>query len=468
MNFINPCTMPLWDGRFEGEMDERVRQFSASLPFDQRLARYDVQGSIAHAQMLGKCGIIPAEEAEQIVTRLQALLAAIELGTLSLDTDDEDIHSLIERVLTESLGPVGGKLHTARSRNDQVALDVRMFAKDAIRDLQQRVRALQQTLLQRAEEHLDAVMPGFTHTQPAQPVLLSHHLLAYFWMLQRDAERLQDCFERTDVMPLGSAALAGTSFPLDREFVAAQLGFSRVSENSLDAVSDRDFVMELVFCCTTIMLHLSRLCEELVWWSNPALGFVEFDDRYATGSSIMPQKKNPDVAELVRGKSGRVAGDLTALVTMMKGLPLTYNRDMQEDKEPLFDAVDTTAMSLSVLNGAVATLTFNVERMRAAAAARFSLATDLADYLTKKGLPFREAHRVVGRLVRDCLARHRTLEEMSVEDFQQFHPLFAADVVALLSVDVSVAARNVVGGTAPESVRQQLEKAKRLVEATSS
>jgi len=460
--------MKLWGGRFEGEMDELVRQFSASLPFDRRLARYDVQGSIAHALMLGKCGIIPAEEAEQIVARLQALLTAIELGTLSLDAEDEDIHSLVERVLTESLGPVGGKLHTARSRNDQIALDVRLFAKDAIRDLQQRVRDLQRTLIQRAEEHLDVVMPGFTHTQHAQPVLLSHHLLAYFWMLQRDAERLQDCFERTDVMPLGAAALAGTSFPLDRQFVAEQLGFSRVSENSMDAVSDRDFAIELVFCCATIMLHLSRLCEELVLWSSSEFGFVEFDDRYATGSSIMPQKKNPDVAELVRGKSGRVFGDLTALLTLMKGLPLTYNRDLQEDKEPLFDAVDTTAISLAVLNGALATLTFNVATMRAAAAAGFSLATDLADYLTKKGLPFRDAHHVVGRIVRDCLARHRPLEEMSVEDYRQFHPLFAADVLEFLSVDASVAARNVVGGTAPESVRQQLEKAKRIAEQGTS
>jgi argininosuccinate lyase len=460
--------MKLWGGRFEGEMDELVRRFSASLPFDRRLARYDVQGSIAHALMLGKCGIIPAEEAEQIVARLQALLTAIELGTLSLDAEDEDIHSLVERVLTESLGPVGGKLHTARSRNDQIALDVRLFAKDAIRDLQQRVRDLQRTLIQRAEEHLDVVMPGFTHTQHAQPVLLSHHLLAYFWMLQRDAERLQDCFERTDVMPLGAAALAGTSFPLDRQFVAEQLGFSRVSENSMDAVSDRDFAIELVFCCATIMLHLSRLCEELVLWSSSEFGFVEFDDRYATGSSIMPQKKNPDVAELVRGKSGRVFGDLTALLTLMKGLPLTYNRDLQEDKEPLFDAVDTTAISLAVLNGALATLTFNVATMRAAAAAGFSLATDLADYLTKKGLPFRDAHHVVGRIVRDCLARHRPLEEMSVEDYRQFHPLFAADVLEFLSVDASVAARNVVGGTAPESVRQQLEKAKRIAEQGTS
>ncbi len=459
--------MKLWGGRFEGEMDELVRQFSESLSVDRRLARYDVQGSIAHATMLGKCGIIPAEEAEEIVARLQAILAAIELGTLSLDADDEDIHSLVERVLTESLGPVGGKLHTARSRNDQIALDVRMFAKGAIRDLQQRVRDLQRTLIQRAEEHFDVIMPGFTHTQHAQPVLLSHHLLAYFWMLQRDAERLQDCLERTDVMPLGSAALAGTSFPLDRQFVAEQLGFRRVSDNSLDAVSDRDFAMELVFCCATIMLHLSRLCEELVLWSSSEFGFVDFDDRYATGSSIMPQKKNPDVAELVRGKSGRVFGDLTALLTLMKGLPLTYNRDMQEDKEPLFDAVDTTAISLSVLNGAVATLTFNTEKMRAAAAVGFSLATDLADYLTKKGLPFRESHHVIGRIVRDCIARNRTLEEMSAEDYQQFHPLFAPDVTRLLSVDAGVAARNVIGGTAPESVRQQLEKAKHIVEQMS-
>jgi argininosuccinate lyase len=456
--------MKLWGGRFEGEIDELVRWFSASLSFDRRLARYDVQDSIAHALMLGKCGIIPADEAEEIVARLQAILAAIELGTLSLDADDEDIHSLVERVLTESLGPVGGKLHTARSRNDQIALDVRMFAKDAIRDLQQRVRDLQRTLIQRAEEHFDVILPGFTHTQHAQPVLLSHHLLAYFWMLQRDAERLQDCFERTDVMPLGSAALAGTSFPLDRQFVAEQLGFSRVSDNSMDAVSDRDFAVELAFCCATIMLHLSRLCEELVLWSSSEFGFIDFDDRYATGSSIMPQKKNPDVAELVRGKSGRVFGDLTALLTLMKGLPLTYNRDLQEDKEPLFDAVDTTAISLSVLNGAITTLTFNTEKMRAAAAVGFSLATDLADYLTKKGLPFREAHHVIGRIVRDCIARHHTLEEMSAEDYQQFHPLFAADVIELLSVDAGVAARNVVGGTAPESVRNQLEKAKTIVD----
>jgi len=452
--------MPLWDGRFNGPMDDAVRRYTTSLPVDRRLAQHDLLGSLAHAKMLGHCGIIAADEAAQIVDGLAGMLVDLETGALSLEADDEDIHSLVERVLTERVGPVGGKLHTARSRNDQVATDFRLWTKAAIRDAQSALRNLQAALLHHAEQHLDSPMPGYTHLQPAQPVLLTHHLLAYFWMLQRDWERLDDAHRRTDVLPLGAAALAGTTFPIDRAFVARELGFARISENSMDAVADRDFAVEFVFALTLLMTHLSRLCEELVLWSSREFGFVDFADRFATGSSIMPQKKNPDVAELGRGKVGRVLSELVALVTLLKGLPLTYNRDLQDDKAGVFAAFDVSTDTLAVLTGALESLTFNTARMRQTAVAGFALATDLADALTRHGMPFREAHAVVGRIVRLCLEQNRELESLSADELQQFHPALVQGVIPELTVEASLAARACEGGTAPAAVRRQLEAAR--------
>ena len=454
----------LWAGRFVQETDALVHQFNASLRFDQRLWPYDIQGSIAHVKMLGECGIIPLSDAETIAAGLETLAADLESGAAALNPEAEDVHMAVETLLTERLGPVAGKLHTARSRNDQVATDIRLYVREAIDGMRERVGAVQETLCGLAETHLDTLLPGMTHLQHAQPVRLAHHLLAYFWMLARDDERLADARKRVTLLPLGAGALAGTTFPINRQRVAALLEFTGVAENSLDAVSDRDFAVETVSALALVMMHLSRLCEELILWNSPEFGWVEMGDNVTTGSSIMPQKKNPDVAELVRGKTGRVYGDLMTLLTVMKGLPLAYNKDMQEDKESLFDALDTAKVCLSVLNTLLQNTSFRVERMAASLHGDFSTATDLADYLVRQGLPFRQAHEVIGKIVGDCVRTGRVLEDLTHDDLIAASALFAeADPAALASPRGSADARAAFGGTGHDSVKTQLERAKQRI-----
>ena len=455
----------LWGGRFEKEMDAEVHAFGASIPVDRRLYRQDITGSIAHATMLAQQGIISEEEGATLVRGLRQIQEEIESGTVTPDLRWEDIHSFVESRLRELVGDAAGKLHTARSRNDQVALDARLFARASLREMVSRLAGLQRVLLDLAEAKLGVVMPGYTHLQRAQPVLLSHHLLAYFEMFQRDVERLMDCYRRTNVLPLGSGALAGVTYPIDRRSVAEQLGFDALSRNSMDAVSDRDFLVEQVAALSLIMAHLSRLAEEVILWSTEEFGFLELDDGYSTGSSIMPQKKNPDVAELVRGKTGRVYGSLLALLTTLKGLPLTYNKDLQEDKEQFFDAVDTVSVSLKMFAGMLATARFREDRMREVAGGGFSTATDVADYLARKGLPFRQAHEVVGRLVRHCLEQGCDITDLSLGDLKGFSPLFDEDIYTV-DVDSSVQARNVPGGTASGRVMEALAESRQLLAAS--
>jgi argininosuccinate lyase len=454
----------LWAGRFDSAPDEAMLRFSTSLPTDYRLWRYDIQGSLAHVEMLARQNIIAREDAIQIQNGLQQIAADLESGWLRFQSaPDEDIHSFLERNLKERIGAVAGKMHTARSRNDQVALDVRLYLKDALQQILEELRSAQRVLLRRADEHAgennETIVSGYTHLQRAQPVLLSHHLLAYFWMLERDAARTLDCLKRADVMPLGAAALAGTTFPIDRHFVARELGFERVSENSMDTVADRDHLLESVSALAIIALHLSRLAEELVLWSAPEFGFVTLDDRFSTGSSIMPQKKNPDSMELVRGKSARVVGDLVSLLTLVKSLPLTYNRDLQEDKEPLFDAFDTALACLQIARGVLDTSTFHAETMRAAASGGFSTATDVADYLVRQNIPFRDAHEIVGKVVKYCEERKCELEDLALAEWQGLDARFGEGVLDCVRVENSVAARNSFGGTSPTQVRAQLARA---------
>ncbi|MDP3716030.1 MAG: argininosuccinate lyase, partial [Burkholderiales bacterium] len=418
-----PGSAKTWSGRFSEPVDDLVKRFTASVGFDQRLAEFDIQGSIAHARMLRATGIISAVDFEAIERGLAAILEEIRDGSFPWSVDLEDVHLNIEHRLTDMVGDAGKRLHTGRSRNDQVATDVRLYLRAAIDHVQTLIKGLQRALLDLAENHADTVMPGFTHLQVAQPVSFAHHLLAYVEMLSRDAQRFADCRKRVNRLPLGAAALAGTSFPIDRQMVAKELGFDGVCENSLDAVSDRDFAIEFVAAGALTMTHLSRFSEELILWMSPRFGFIDIADRYCTGSSIMPQKKNPDVAELVRGKTGRVNGHLVALLTLMKGQPLAYNKDNQEDKEPLLDTVDTLMMSLAVFAGMVGGITVNVDRMRAAAREGYATATDLADYLVKKGLPFREAHEAVALAVRFAETRGCDLSELSLDDLKQFSPL---------------------------------------------
>ena len=446
-------------------MDKGIEEFTASVHFDARLFEQDVRGSIAHARMLGHCGIVPEEDAEKIVAGLGSLLADWRAGKIELDPKAEDVHMNVEKLLAARIGEAAGRLHTARSRNDQIATDVRLWMKDEIGALTVLVADLQRTLVGSAEKHLDTIMPGFTHLQHAQPVLLAHHLLAYFWMLERDKGRFADCRKRADVLPLGSGALAGTGFPIDREFVARELGFSRISENSLDAVADRDFVTEFLAAAAIAMTHLSRFAEELVLWSTPEFGFVELDDSVSTGSSIMPQKKNPDAAELVRGKTGRVLGDLVAALTMQKGLPMSYNRDLQEDKEPLFDASDTLRGSLVVFIKMIETARFKPDRMRAALKGDFSTATDLADYLVRTGMPFRQAHELVGKFVADCIASGRDLSDLTLDELKKLAPQATEEGLRVLRPEESVAARSVPGGTARSAVERQLRAAKAVLES---
>ena len=450
----------LWGGRFKESTNELVEEFTESVSYDKRLAPFDIAGSIAHVKMLEKQGILKPEEAQKIIKGLNQVLKEIEEGRFQWKRELEDVHMNVEKRLTEIVGPVGGKLHTGRSRNDQVATDVRLYVRKEIEEIINLLKGLRRAFWKQAKENLDVVMPGYTHLQIAQPVLYSHHMLAYYWMFKRDEERFKDTLKRVNVSPLGSAALAGTSYPLDREFTAKLLGFDGVTRNSMDAVSDRDFIAETIFNCAMVMMHLSRLSEELVLWSTEEFGFVELPDAFCTGSSIMPQKKNPDVSELTRGKTGRVYGDLVAILTILKGLPLTYNRDLQEDKEPLFDAIDTVKLSLKVNTLIVEGMKPKKERMREQARKGFSLATDVADYLAKKGVPFREAHRIVGELVAYCLDKGKGLEDLSLEEFKQFSDKFEEDVLDLMSVEGSINSRNVTGGTAREQVERELAKIK--------
>jgi argininosuccinate lyase len=452
-----------WAGRFTQSPDPTAQAFTASLSFDRRLWPYDLAGSAAWARALHRAGLLGADELDTIRRGLDLVRAELESGQFPFRDELEDIHMNIERRLVELVGPVGGKLHTGRSRNDQIALDERLYLRDVTARVDGGLRRVQEALLDRAEEHLTAPMPGYTHLQRAQPILVSHHLLAYVYMLQRDRGRFGSALARASVLPLGSAALAGTAFAIDREALARDLGFAGPTMNSLDAVSDRDFVLEFLAAAAVLGVHLSRLAADLTLWATAEFGFVEFSDAFATGSSIMPQKKNPDVAELVRGKCGRLTGNLVAVLTTMKGLPLTYNSDMQEDKAPLFDSVDTVDAVLAVMPPLLRSLTFRIDRMREAAGAHYATATDLADYLVRRGMPFREAHEVVGRVVRFGLERGRELGQLSLDELQGFSPLIGADVHAALTVEASLAARGVIGGTAPDSVKQALGAARALV-----
>jgi argininosuccinate lyase len=449
-------------GRFQKDAAEAVVKYTTSLPFDKRMYKQDIRGSIAHARMLGKQGIISHEEAKTLADGLKVVESEIESGAFVFKPELEDIHMAVEARLLELVGAVAGKLHTARSRNDQVALDMRLYTKDAILQTQSKIRQLERSLVEQAEKNEGVLMPGYTHMQPAQPVLLAHHLLAYFEMLERDFERFEEAYKRTDVMPLGSGALAGAAYNLSREFVARELGFRRISQNSLDAVSDRDFVIEYMGAASLCMMHISRLAEELVLWSSAEFSFVEMDDSYTTPSSIMPQKKNPDVAELGRGKTGRVFGHLMGMLAIMKGLPLSYNRDLQEDKESLFDTVDTAVASLEVFAGMVSTLEFKPGYMKRSLGSGYILATDVADYLVKKGLSFREAHGITGRLVSYAIGSNKKLEGLTLKEYQKFSPLFAEDVCAI-SMTISVASKNVPGGTAPCQVAKQILRCKEIL-----
>ena len=438
----------LWGGRFEGRTDALIERLNNSLVFDARLWREDVRGSVAHASMLGATGIIPSSEADVIIEALQSIERELDAGALALPPDAEDVHTAVEGLLRERIGPVAGKLHTARSRNDQVATDVRLYLRAECDSIDQELAAFQQTLLTLSEHETETILPGFTHLQHAQPVVLAHHLLAYFWMLDRDRERLAGARSRINRMPLGAGALAGTGFPIDRERVARDLGFESVLENSMDAVADRDFIVEFLAFASIVMMHLSRLAEEIILWNSPEFGYVLLDDAVTTGSSIMPQKKNPDVAELARGKTGRVYGDLMAILTLMKGLPLAYNKDMQEDKEPLFDAVDTLKLVLPAMQRTLATARFRKERMLNAAQGDYSTATDLADYLVGRGLPFRDAHEVVGRIVRHCIDNNFSLEALDGATLASFSPLLHNHLHHIRAIQRRTAVARVAGGKA--------------------
>ncbi|MFC1900919.1 argininosuccinate lyase [Chloroflexota bacterium] len=449
-------------GRFNKDMDEAAAKYSASVWFDWRLYAYDIAGSIAHAKMLAKQGIISGEEAESIIEGLGSIINEIEQGIFKFEPELEDVHMNIEAGLIEKIGEAGAKLHTARSRNDQIALDLRLYTKNAIGRTISWLKEFQQAILDLAEANKGVVMPGYTHLQRAQPVLFAHHLLAYFEMLQRDVERFSDCLERADVMPLGSGAVAGVAYKIDREFLAKELGFKKISNNSMDAVSDRDYLIEYEAAAGICMMHLSRLAEEIIIWSSSEFDFIELDEAYSTGSSIMPQKKNPDVAELVRGKTGRVYGRMVSLLTTMKALPLSYNRDMQEDKEGFFDCVDTLLSSLEVFTGMIATMQVKAENTAKAAGEGYILATDLADYLVKKGEAFRNAHEIVAKLVSYAVGKDKPLSKLKLNEYKKFSPLFGEDVFKI-TVESSLDARDNTGGTAPKQVAKALKQARKII-----
>jgi argininosuccinate lyase len=446
-----------WGGRFSQPTAKMVEAFTASIHFDKRLYRYDIEGSIAHARMLSKQGIISKKDERVIVKGLTEILAKIEKGRFAFKSEDEDIHMAIEKALIERTGAAGAKLHAGRSRNDQVSLDVRMYLRDEIRQIVEMVSRLKASLVELAGKEEMTILPGYTHLQKAQPVLLAHYLLAYWEMLDRDEERLWECHRRVNIMPLGSAALAGTGLPIDRAYVARLLTFPEISRNSMDAVSDRDFIVEFIFIASLLMMHMSRFCEDLIIWSTDEFQFVEISDAFTTGSSIMPQKKNPDVAELIRGKTGRVYGDLMALLTMMKGLPMTYNRDLQEDKEALFDAVDTVKECVHILSEMAGHLKFNREKMLKAASGGFSTATDVAEYLVMKGVPFREAHKVVGRLVAYCIERKMDMAVLTLAEFRRLHRGFDEDIYAFLKVEHAVHSKKSRGGTSKKNVSLRIK-----------
>ena len=459
----------LWAGRFKKETDQAVNAFNASIGVDQRMYREDIEGSMAHAAMLSRQGIITEEDGRQIRLGLQSILKDMDAGAISLTPEQyEDIHMANEQLLTERIGEAGKRLHTARSRNDQVALDLRLYMRREIGEIAGQITELLEELCTLAEANAETVMPGYTHLQRAQPITFGHHLMAYANMFRRDAKRLENCLEGMDEMPLGCGALAGTTYPIDREFAAGELGFSRVTDNSLDGVSDRDYCMELCGCLSILMVHLSRLSEEIILWCSWEFKFVELDDAFSTGSSIMPQKKNPDVCELIRGKAGRVFGDLQTLLVMMKGLPLAYNKDMQEDKEAVFDAIDTVKACLEVLTPMMATMTVLPDNMRAAARKGFLNATDCADYLTKKGLPFRDAYRAVGELVALCIETGHVLDDLPLDQYQAVCPLFEADVYQAIDLKTCVGERKSLGGPAPDEVRRQIQKIRAFLESRKS
>ena len=453
----------LWGGRFSKTTDEMINEFQASIGFDRRMYREDIAGSLAHAAMLAKVGILSEEDHAAIEKGLKDILAQIEHEDFDFSVALEDIHMNIEKRLTDAIGDAGSRLHTARSRNDQVALDTHLFVRHAVVDVMAHIRALQQALTESAAQHRDVIMPGYTHLQRAQPILFSHHLMAYFGMLARDFERFQGVYARTDIMPLGAGALAGTTLPIDRQFVAQRLHFERIYTNSLDAVSDRDYILEFLSAASILMVHLSRLSEEIILWCSREFSFVELDDAHCTGSSMMPQKKNPDVSELVRGKTGRVVGHLMAMLMAVKGLPLAYNKDLQEDKEGLFDAIDTVKFSLAVYAQLIRGMKLREDVMRHAVEADYSNATDLADYLVRKGLPFRKAHAVAGQAVAQCIARGIYLADLPIADYQQLSPLFAEDIYDAIRPETCVACRNSYGGTSYEQAEMQLEAAKNLM-----
>ena len=446
----------LWQGRFREGTSKLVESFTASIRFDKRLYRYDIEGSMAHCKMLSHQGLLSSEEEDLLIQGLGEILREIERGTFVFEDSQEDVHMAIEQLLIEKVGEVGGKLHAGRSRNDQVAVDIRLFLRDEIQGTDEDVKNLQSSLVAQAKANLGVVMPGFTHLQHAQPVLYSHHLMAYYEMLRRDRQRLSDCLGRVNVSPLGSAALAGTSLPIDSRLTADLLHFPALSRNSIDAVSDRDFIIEFISAAALIMMHLSRMCEEIILWCSPEFNYIELSEGFCTGSSIMPQKKNPDVPELIRGKSGRVYGHLLSLLAMMKGLPLAYNRDLQEDKEPLFDTVDTVRQSLRILARLWENVTLNKERLEKMALSGFSLATDIAEYLVTKGMGFRQAHRAVGKMVRFCLEEGKELEEMTLQEFKGFASVISEDVYTILDLKKSVDSRNSVGGTSLQQVQEAI------------
>lgn len=455
--------MALWSGRFTENVSEFTQRFGASLPVDKALYAQDIAGSKAHAHMLAKVGVISSEDADAIDSGLERVKNRIESGDFTFDINDEDIHMSVERALTADIGDAGARLHTGRSRNDQVATDTRLFAKKRAHDLMHANVALRHALVEQAEKHFDVILPGYTHMQHAQPVLFSHHMLAYVWMLTRDFERLAAAERAADASPLGAAALAGTTYPLDRQMTAAGLGFSKVIPNSLDAVSDRDFLLDLDYACAVSCMHLSRLCEELVLWSTSEFGFIELSDSFSTGSSIMPQKKNPDFAELIRGKTGRVVGNLVSLLVTMKALPLAYNKDLQEDKYGVIDSAKTLEDCLQCAAGMIETMQIKPDNMMAQAKKGHLAATDVADYLAKKGLPFRHAHEVVGHLVLLCEQRGCNLDDLSLEDFKAASPLFEEDITSALNLESIVKARTTEGGTGNSVVRQQLDQAKTVL-----
>ena len=454
----------LWAGRTDGETSRLADDFNSSISVDCRMFREDIRGSMAHAAMLAAKGILSKEDADAILAGLEGILADLESGVLQIDPASEDIHMFVEQVLTDRIGEAGKKLHTARSRNDQVALDLRLWLRSEVAAISQKIKALALALVEKAEQYQATVLPGYTHLQRAQPITFGHHLMAYVMMLLRDLDRLQDAAKRMNVSPIGSCALAGTTYPVDREYEAKKLGFDSVCLNSLDGVSDRDFCVEILSAIALVMLHLSRFSEELVLWSSWEFRFVELSNAYTTGSSIMPQKKNPDMAELIRGKTGRVYGDLTALLTVLKGLPLAYNKDMQEDKESVFDACDTVEQCLDVMTGMISTLQANEAQMRKAAQAGFLNATDLADYLVGKGLPFRTAYKLSGQLVAHCIQAGTVLEELPLETYRQFSPVFEEGVYAAVDLDACVRRRACIGGTSADSVKAQIAYAKKELE----